>query len=266
MNIEEATKLTITSLKADPALPLLWVGASGIGKTTCAKAVAEALNKPFIFVPVRAEDPLGLNLPDKTYSKLRFVPHAHFQRAINEPCLLYIDELNRANLLTRNSIMELLGDTAQRTCGGHMLHPETSILISQNDESDCYDVFESDAASKGRIVAIPVHPDPELGKQYALQRGFTRMAAWIEVHGNKLKRELSWKISPDLRFLCMLERLFISASKEHRNLCDEVASFCLGPSAKAFISSVVAPPAPKTTNLLNLEATFKGIAGKYANT
>lgn len=226
MNVEQARDLTVEVFKHDPSLVVCWVGGSGLGKTTMARTVPDAVypGKRFVYAPIRSEDAMGLNLPNHERSQIEFVPHTRLEGAIKNPCVIYIDEFNRVERYTRAALMELLGE---RTIGGIKIHPETNILLTLNDESDSYDTIEGDKAFKTRVIPIPVRVDHTLSMGYAKQKGFNMMASFIQTHPQVLNEEIAWNIKPDTRFLEYLNRL-ANITTIDMDLYNEVVTFALG--------------------------------------
>ena len=60
---------------------------------------------------------------------------------MNQPCILFFDEVDRANTDVAQSIMEL---TDSRKIAGHTLHPDTIVIAMVNggsyDEGNTYQV------------------------------------------------------------------------------------------------------------------------------
>lgn len=254
MNIEQARQVTVEIFNHDPSLVVCWVGGSGLGKTTQAKQLPSFLHKTkeFIYAPIRTEDAMGMNLPSSDRSEMSFTPHSRLARAIQNPAVVYLDELNRVERYTRAALMELLGE---RTVGGIPLHPETNLLLTLNDESDAYDTIEGDKAFKTRVIPIPVRIDHELSKKYAIGKGFAQMAAYIQSFPETLNEELTWSIKPDTRFLEYLNRVALIESIDMA-LSNEIMYFALG---KKFAIPFLR--APKTTKKDKLAHRLKIEAG-----
>lgn len=225
MNVEQATQVTVEIFKHDPTLVVCWVGGSGLGKTTQARKVPALVagGKEFVYAPIRSEDAMGLNLPNKTRDRIEFVPHTRLARAITQPCVLYLDEFNRVERYTRAALMELLGE---RTVGGQKLHPQTNILLTLNDESENYDTIEGDKAFKTRVIPIPVKIDHALSISYARDQKFDMMAEFIGTHAQVLNEEVTWNIKPDTRFLEYLNRL-ANINSVPMELYNEIVTFAL---------------------------------------
>jgi hypothetical protein len=85
-----------------------------------------------------------------------------FARACSEPCILFFDEVDRANNDVRQSLMEL---TDSRKIAGHDLHPDTVIISMVNggshDENNSYQVSELDPAEHDRWWHVNLEPSVE---------------------------------------------------------------------------------------------------------
>lgn len=234
MNIIEAKTLTNTLFTDNRTkhIPVCWVGGSGLGKTTQAKQLAKELKLPLVYLTVRTDDALGINLIKD--GALHHIPHTKLASVFKKPSLIYIDELNRADRYARAQVMELLGE---RTIGGEPVHPDTVVVVTVNPESEAYEVTELDQALKTRVVPIPVSFDVALSKEYARERGLTGMYSYLEAAPDTLNEELVWHISkPDTR---MLE--YLSLITQVSAAASEVVTFVLQENAKYFIGTQINP-------------------------
>jgi hypothetical protein len=106
-------------------------------------------------------DVIGVPEPmDSDYGRITtFAPMGWFARACNEPCILFFDEVDRANNDVRQSLMEL---TDSRKIAGHTLHPDTIIISMVNggshDENNAYQVSELDPAEHDRWWHVNLEP------------------------------------------------------------------------------------------------------------
>ena len=101
----------------------------------------------------------------------RFAPMGWFLRACNEPCILFFDEVDRANNDVRQSLMEL---TDSRKIAGFTLHPDTVIVAMVNggshDTSNAYQVGELDPAEHDRWWHVNLEPTVEDWLSWAKDR------------------------------------------------------------------------------------------------
>lgn len=158
---------TITTIV--PALPphiaVLMRGPTGVGKSHVASAIADTLGLPFIDVrgsTMQEGDVIGY--PDleamKTSGVSTMVLPAWFMRATREPCVLMLDELNRAMPGVMQGFFQVVLD---RHLGNDVdgmpvtLHPETRIVAAVNAGNE-YDVNDMDPALLRRFWVCDVEP------------------------------------------------------------------------------------------------------------
>jgi len=154
--------------------PVMGHGPHGIGKSELVYQLAQDIIKimPQSFRKLYKEDyvfpvierrasqmeDVGdvVGVPEITQSKWKtdqttFAATEWFQRACHEPCILFFDEVDRANTSVRQSLMEL---TDSRKIAGFDLHPDTFIIAMVNggshDTNNSYQVGELDPAEHDR--------------------------------------------------------------------------------------------------------------------
>ena len=156
--------------------PIMGHGAHGIGKSAIVYQLADKLHEIIATVPKnytypvierRASqmadtgDVIGVPEPqDSDYGRITtFAPMGWFARACHEPCIMFFDEVDRANNDVRQSLMEL---TDSRKIAGHTLHPDTIIIAMVNggshDENNAYQVSELDPAEHDRWWHVNLEP------------------------------------------------------------------------------------------------------------
>lgn len=147
--------------------PVLIRGRHGIGKSESAYEIAQGLG-----------DFMGLDVPDLKVVELRasqmnegdllglpfleddvtvFKPPSWFRDCQESPCLLVLDELNRASTQVKQALMQL---TDSHGLAGKSLHSDTRIVGAVNTGVD-YNVADMDPAELDRWVVWDVEPTIE---------------------------------------------------------------------------------------------------------
>jgi hypothetical protein len=164
--------------------PIMGHGKHGIGKSELVYQLADKLadilgsefalryGADYVFPVVERRasqmadtgDVIGVPEPkDSEHGRITtFAPMGWFARACHEPCILFFDEVDRANNDVRQSLMEL---TDSRKIAGHSLHPDTIVVAMVNggshDESNSYQVSELDPAEHDRWWHVNLEPTVE---------------------------------------------------------------------------------------------------------
>jgi len=126
-------------------------GRHGIGKSELAKQIGDnILGLPIIEVRLSQMDTGDLlGLPYAEGDRTIFKPMDWFKTACDEPCLLFIDEIDRAIKELRQGVFQL---TDSRALNGRSLHKDTIIIGACNSGvySELYDVGQMDPAELSR--------------------------------------------------------------------------------------------------------------------
>jgi len=150
--------------------PILIRGKHGIGKSEIvyqlAPKVAEFMHladKSYVYPIVErrasqmadAGDLMGL--PTMDGETTQFLPMKWFHQACSQPCILFLDEIDRAPSDVRQAIFEL---TDSRKIAGHTLHKDTLIVACVNggQGENQYQVGEMDPAELSRWTVFDVKP------------------------------------------------------------------------------------------------------------
>lgn len=236
--------------------PIMGHGRHGIGKSEIVYQLADKLaeikgpmfqsrwGKNYVFPVVErrasqmADTGDVIGVPEPMDSELgritTFAPMGWFAQACHEPCILFFDEVDRANNDVRQSLMEL---TDSRKIAGHKLHPDTIIIAMVNggshDESNSYQVSELDPAEHDRWWHVNLEPtvedwimwakdkfspilidfirnnpkhlehkgEMEPHKVYPSRRSWAHFATCLELANNDLLEPQDGSISMDLYFI-----------------------------------------------------------------
>jgi hypothetical protein len=140
-------------------ISILIRGKHGIGKSQLVKRLAEKVfSLPLIdrrLSQMSEGDVIGL--PKVEGGVTRFLPPDWYMRACNEPCVLFLDELNRALPEVMQASFQIVLD---RELNGHKLHPQTRVFSAVNIGAE-YSVNEMDPALLRRFWTIDLDPTPE---------------------------------------------------------------------------------------------------------
>jgi hypothetical protein len=192
--------------------PIMGHGAHGIGKSAIVYQLADVAAKilelpdPNYVYPIierRASqmadtgDVIGVPEPkDSEHGRVTtFAPMGWFARACHEPCILFFDEVDRANNDVRQSLMEL---TDSRKIAGHYLHPDTIIISMVNggshDENNAYQVSELDPAEHDRWWHVNL--EPTVNDWLEWSEGKVLEVVWDFINNNKEHLEHKGDMEP----------------------------------------------------------------------
>ena len=160
MNIRTFVSVA-AALPADTSILLR--GITGIGKSSVVRQLVDVIakleNLPSMHFIDRRLSQMGegdmIGLPSTDGHVTRFNPPDWIKRACDEPCVLFLDELNRATPEVMNAAFQLCLD---REMNGHRLHPQTRIFSAINDGAE-YSVNDMDPALLDRFWVIDFRPD-----------------------------------------------------------------------------------------------------------
>lgn len=173
-----------TMLRLDPDVAIIVRGPHGIGKSALAKELAKRLSE---------RDGIGYELIDRRLAQMtegdmlglptiedgttRFNPPDFIAKACRQPCVLFLDEINRASREVQNVGMQLTLD--RELSNGAKLHPQT-VVISAVNEGALYQVTRMDPALRDRFFDVELLFDAEEWKDHARAIGVHRsFIDWI---------------------------------------------------------------------------------------
>ena len=182
-----------------PDVSALVVGEHGIGKTAIVNQLAENLRKmhsehdwpcfdrrlaqmtegDIIGVPhVKLMDERGVTA---------FLPVDWFDQACREPCVLLLDELNRAEIQIMNSAFQIIGS---RELSGRKLHPMTRVIACVNPPAH-YQVQEMDKALLDRFLIMHLRHDHRSWLTWARGRLDDALVDFIEENPSWLHHNIA---------------------------------------------------------------------------
>ena len=169
-----ATSMTVTSFKkAAAVLPaersIIIRGDHGIGKSAIVRQVAAIIRERLQKTNPKATFPvidrrLGqmtegdmVGLPSTDGNVTRFNPPDWYKQACEQPCMLFLDELNRGTQEVMQASFQIILD---RELNGHKLHPETRVYSAINSDA-VYTVNEIDPALLSRYWCVDLEVTTE---------------------------------------------------------------------------------------------------------
>ena len=134
---------------------ILLRGDHGIGKSQIVYQLAKHFALPVVerrLSQMSEGDMIGL--PKLDNNETKFMPPDWYVRCCKEPCVLFLDELNRATPEVMQAAFQIVLD---RTLNGHVLHPGTRIFSAINTHSR-YNVNMMDPALLDRFWVSELEP------------------------------------------------------------------------------------------------------------
>lgn len=156
------------------------LGASGCGKTSCIKILSERLGLDLhIFDMGSMIDPvsslLGVHRLEKGES---IFDYAKFTRVIQEPCIILLDELNRAPQSAMNILFPCLDDrrslSIEIACGKGVrdikIHPGVTFIATANIGAEYSGTNSMDRALMNRFFALELGYIPSIEESHVLEK------------------------------------------------------------------------------------------------
>ena len=204
-------------LLADQPYPIMLRGRHGVGKSQVVYQIAERLSwdaekqRIALDVPAGTRDnivPLTmierrasqmtegdlLGLPSIDGGSTTFNPPDWFKTACDRPCVLFLDELDRAITEVRQGFFEVAGS---RKLSGWKLHPGTVIFAAVNggQHGSQYQVADLDPAEADRWIVFDVEPTVEDWLTWATDSGIDKVL-WDFINQNRAHLEHNGDIDP----------------------------------------------------------------------
>jgi len=152
-------------------VPLMLVGPSGVGKSAIVQQVAEEIGYDLEILRLALQEPGDLTgMPDRDRERKKTIwLKPEWMRDIPcKPGILFLDELNRANVETRQSVFQLLTEWRIHT---HPFPPNWVIVSAINPDIGEYQVETLDPAMIRRFCWLKVEPDVQVWLDWAVQAG-----------------------------------------------------------------------------------------------
>jgi len=175
--------------------PVLLRGRHGIGKSEVVYQTAREMSLPIIerrASQMTEGDLVGL--PVIKGDRTSFNPPDWFKAACEDPCVLFLDEVDRATPEVRQGIFEL---TDSRKLNGHVLHEDTLIMAAVNggEHSSQYQVGDMDPAELDRWTVFDIEPTVEDWLGWAQDN--VHPLVWDFINQNRLHLEHEGDFEPN---------------------------------------------------------------------
>lgn len=162
--IKEAIKVAwrVSASLARKGEGLVWpvlVGPSGVGKTSTLEALYEGPIIKILLQTERPEDVLGIPRVERGFT--RWFLHERWKIAFEKPCLIFFDELDKADRETVSAVLTLMNNLE---VNGRKLHPETVIACAMQPVEYHWTRHQTNKALAGRACFIPF--EPSIGKAW----------------------------------------------------------------------------------------------------
>ncbi len=195
MSVDFKTFLQIVPSILDARFPVLMRGRHGIGKSTVVYQIAEERGLPVVerrASQMTEGDLLGL--PKVEGNVTQWLAPEWLHNACNEPCILFLDEVDRATLEVRQGIFELCDS---RKIAGYTLHPDTLIFACVNggEHGSQYQVGEFDPAELDRYTVFDIEPTVEDWLTWA--KGEVQSEVWDFINQNHNHLEHKGEYEPN---------------------------------------------------------------------
>lgn len=171
--------------------PVLLIGEKGVGKTSVLRSMSTNFNMkmhelnaatldPFVHIvgiPVTVDNKIQMNPPDE----------------LMDAEILFIDEINRADRPTRNSLFEIVCDNS---VNGRKLPNLKLVVAAMNPPDSVYQVDELDDAMDDRFLyRFNVQRDISYAKKFVSESDAELMQKWYSAIENPPSpRRLTWAI------------------------------------------------------------------------
>lgn len=167
MNIKTFLACATLLCASDSPRSILIQGGHGIGKSALAKKLARTLKtksgQPLRLIDKRLAqltegDIIGLPKMNEETKVTEWFPPDWIRMACDQPCLLFLDEGNRATGEVMQASFQLVLD---RCLGENKLHPDSRIFMAINSDVRLYQVAELDPAYRDRFWQCDLTPSVE---------------------------------------------------------------------------------------------------------
>ena len=213
-------------------ISVLLRGHPGVGKSALALDVASRMGLPLIDIRLAQREPAelsGVHFPDRERNVLALFAPEWVERAVREPCFIFLDEINAA--VTRLHQAAAYQIVLERRVGPHQLHAGTVVMAAGNLEEDNAIVTTLSSALCNRFAHFTLRVDVDAWLRWAEIRGIHGgIRGHIARHGEDILYSNDGEYAlPTHRSWEMASRLLSSAPDEV--LGKRSVAACVGPAA-----------------------------------
>jgi hypothetical protein len=157
-----------------------------------------------------------IGLPSTDGNVTRFNPPDWFMMACNEPCILFLDEQNRATQEVMQASFQIVLD---RELNGHKLHPDTRVYSAINTGSQ-YTVNDMDPALVDRFWVVDLQPTTQEWITWAKKNNIEESIVEFIQHGDKWLHEPK-NVDPGSKHPSPRSWERLSLSLQHAGIADK---------------------------------------------
>ena len=129
------------------------IGESGVGKSALAQELAARLGRPCVLLNTPMLEPSDFGFPVVGATGVTYALPAHL--LLDRPSIVVYEELNRAQPLTRSSLLSVI---TARTLHGHAIHPEVVFVATMNPPDGGPEIDDLSPALENRFLWARVLP------------------------------------------------------------------------------------------------------------
>jgi MoxR-like ATPase len=153
-------------------ISVLLRGHPGVGKSALARDLAAEMGLPLIDIRLAQRDPAelaGVHFPNREDQVLELFPPAWVRTAVNEPTLVFLDEINAG--VTRLHQAAAYQIVLERRVGPFSFHPDTVVMAAGNLAEDNAIVSHLSSALCNRFAHFTMRVDADAWLAWAADHG-----------------------------------------------------------------------------------------------
>jgi len=182
---DDVRRLVAVTLQA--GISVLLRGHPGVGKSSLAAELADAMNLEMVDIRLAQRDPAelaGVYFPDRENGELALFPPAWVRKACAEPTFVFLDEVNAA--VTRLHQAAAYQIVLERRVGPFQFHPDTVVMAAGNLEEDNAIVTQLSSALCNRFAHFVLKVDAQAWLSWGADNGVHEsVLAYIGRHGEE---------------------------------------------------------------------------------